>query len=129
MPFYFQEKFIQHRHSVLLVFILFWTIRKRRVKCQGKFVFQPPASVLIGIHCAILYHLYNLKNVKNIHGGVLLLVKLQVPLWVFFTFFKLCKWYKIAQRIANVITFVICPYFHSIVNHSYVKLYPTLHYC
>ena len=26
---------------------------------------------------AILYHLYNLKNVKNNHGGVLLLVKLQ----------------------------------------------------
>ena len=25
----------------------------------------------------IWYHLYNLKNVKNIHGGVLLLVKLQ----------------------------------------------------
>ena len=27
--------------------------------------------------CAIWYHLYNLKNVKNIHGGKLLLVKLQ----------------------------------------------------
>ena len=27
--------------------------------------------------CAIWYHLYNLKNVKNIHGGALLLVKLQ----------------------------------------------------
>ena len=27
--------------------------------------------------CAIWYHLYNLRNVKNIHGGVLLLVKLQ----------------------------------------------------
>ena len=27
--------------------------------------------------CAIWYHLYNSKNVKNIHGGVLLLVKLQ----------------------------------------------------
>ena len=27
---------------------------------------------------AIWYHLYNLKNVKNTHGGVLLLVKLQV---------------------------------------------------
>ena len=27
--------------------------------------------------CAIWYHLYNLKNVKNTHGGVLLLVKLQ----------------------------------------------------
>ena len=26
---------------------------------------------------AIWYHLYNLKNVKNIHGGVLILVKLQ----------------------------------------------------
>ena len=27
--------------------------------------------------CAIWYHLYNLKNVKNTHGGMLLLVKLQ----------------------------------------------------
>ena len=27
------------------------------------------------VHCAIWYHLYNLKNVKNTHGGVLLLVK------------------------------------------------------
>ena len=27
--------------------------------------------------CAIWYHLYNLKNVKNTHGGVLLLIKLQ----------------------------------------------------
>ena len=26
---------------------------------------------------AIWYHLYNLKNVKNTHGGVLLLLKLQ----------------------------------------------------
>ena len=49
---------------------------------------------------AILYHLYNLKIVKNTHGGVLLLVKLQALacnfttksnalLWVLFTFFKL----------------------------------------
>ena len=27
--------------------------------------------------CAIWYNLYNLKNVKNAHGGVVLLVKLQ----------------------------------------------------
>ena len=27
--------------------------------------------------CAICYHLYNLKNVKNTHGGVLLLVTMQ----------------------------------------------------
>ena len=51
--------------------------------------------------CAIWYHLYNLKSVKNTHGGVLLSVKLHAeacnftesntPLWVFFTFFKLYK--------------------------------------
>ena len=29
------------------------------------------------IHCAIWYHLPNLKNVKNTHGRLLLLVKLQ----------------------------------------------------
>ena len=28
--------------------------------------------------CVIWYHLYNLKNVKNTHGGVLLLVKVVV---------------------------------------------------
>ena len=31
------------------------------------------------IRCAIWYHLRNLKNVKNTHGGLLLLVKLQFP--------------------------------------------------
>ena len=29
------------------------------------------------MHCAIFFHQYNLENVKNAHGGVLLLVKLQ----------------------------------------------------
>ena len=29
------------------------------------------------MRCAIWYYLYNLKNVENTHGGVLLLVKLQ----------------------------------------------------
>ena len=53
---------------------------------------------------SIWSHLYNLKNVKNTDSGVLLLVKLQVtksniPPWVFFTFFKLYKWYEIVQRI------------------------------
>ena len=50
--------------------------------------------------CVIWYHLHNLKNVKNTHGGVLLLVKLQTgcnftksntPPSVFFTFLKLYK--------------------------------------
>ena len=60
--------------------------------------------------CAIWYHFYNLRNVKNIHGRVLLLVKLQaeptnftksnIPSWVFFTFFKLYKGYQIEQIIS-----------------------------
>ena len=48
--------------------------------------------------CAIWYILYNLKNVKNTYGGMLLLVKLQAksntPQWLFFTFLKLYKWYQ-----------------------------------
>ena len=61
------------------------------------------------MRCAIWYHLYNLKNVKNNNEGVLILVKLQVevcnftkintPPWVYYTFFKLYKWNQIAQRI------------------------------
>ena len=57
----------------------------------------------------IWYHLYNLKNVENTRGGVLLLVKLwtsadkftksNTPPRVFSMFFKLYKWYQIAQRI------------------------------
>ena len=57
---------------------------------------------------AFWYHLRNLENVKNTHEGVLLLVKLQASAfkltksntrsWVFFTFYKLHKWYQIAQN-------------------------------
>ena len=34
------------------------------------------------VRCAIWYHLYNLKNVKNTHGGVLILVKLQASIYL-----------------------------------------------
>ena len=61
--------------------------------------------------CAIQFHLYNLKNVRNTHGEVLLLVKLQseicnaskssTPPWVFFTFFNLYKSYKTVQSITH----------------------------
>ena len=57
--------------------------------------------------CSIWYQLYNLKKVKNIHRGLLFLVILQAEdckltkvdtlLPVFFKFFKLKKWYQIAQ--------------------------------
>ena len=56
---------------------------------------------LIVVRCTIWYHLYNLKNLKNIHGGVLILVKLQAfeafnftkintAAWVFFSRFLNC---------------------------------------
>ena len=65
--------------------------------------------------CAIWCHLYNSKNVRNTHGGVLLLVKLQgeacnftqnntLPC-VFFTFLRLYKWHQIAQSVSYVIQF------------------------
>ena len=43
-------------------------------------MFDPPQlkqKWISVMRCAIWYHLYNLKNVKNTHGGVLILVKLQ----------------------------------------------------
>ena len=36
--------------------------------------------MLYVVLCAIWYHSYNLKNMKNTHGGALHLVKLQAPL-------------------------------------------------
>ena len=56
------------------------------------------------MRCKIWYRLRNLKNVKNTHGGVLLVVELQVKKvtllhMYFFRFFKLYKWYQIAQNI------------------------------
>ena len=66
--------------------------------------------------CAFWYHLHNSKQVKNTHGGVLFLVMLQtkvctftksnIPPWVYFKFFKLCKWYQIAQSISHYFQFV-----------------------
>ena len=60
---------------------------------------------------AIRYHLYNLKTVKNNHGRVLLLVKLQALACNFtkravlhgclLRFLNLHKLYHIAQRITN----------------------------
>ena len=51
------------------------------------------------VRCAIWYHLYNLKNMKNTHGGVLILqpatlLKLTLPMGVFHLF-------KILQIVPN----------------------------
>ena len=72
---------------------------------------------LVAAHCDALHDLapfVQFKNVKNTDGGVLLLVKVHpeacnftksnTPSWVFFTFFKLYKWYQIAQFITETVT-------------------------
>ena len=52
--------------------------------------------------CTIWYLWRNLKNMENVYEGLLLFscnfTKISTPLWEFFTFFKLYKWYQIAQR-------------------------------
>ena len=70
-----------------------------------------PSFLLYLMFCMIWYYLCNLKNMKNTHGGVLLLVQLQAEacnftksntlLWVFFTFFNLNKWHQIAQSTSS----------------------------
>ena len=42
--------------------------------------------------CAIWFNLYNLTNVN----------KSNTPPWVFFAFFKLHKWYHIAQNVSDI---------------------------
>ena len=60
--------------------------------------------------CAIWYHLYSLKNVKNhpwksvtfskiVKLKACNFTKSNIPPWVFFTFIKLHKWHPIAKRI------------------------------
>ena len=62
--------------------------------------------------CAICYHLYNLKNMKNTHGGLIILVRLcslfieNVTPWVFLTCFRLYKCCQIAQSIIHKQTLV-----------------------
>ena len=102
------------------------------------------------VRCTIWYHLYNLKNVKNNHGGVLILVKLQTsacnftkintPPWVFFTFLKLYKWYQIAQRITynpSILWMLVAPFYNFFMSEKSdcslrsvsVRSYELLRFC
>ena len=57
-----------------------YTYNTRQCSLYIDYIFDTYLHSLIGIYvtlCAIWYYLNNLKNVKNTHGGVLLLVKLQ----------------------------------------------------
>ena len=76
--------------------------------------------------CAICYHLYNLKNVKNTHEGVLLLGN--TPPWVFFMFFKLCKWRQIPQHIAAFVDHLIKDNFPKLKSWTHVKCNPVIQF-
>ena len=53
------------------------TTSKNGISHQKMLVFSSVLYYKHVMHCVIWYHLYNLKNVKNTHGGVLLLVNFQ----------------------------------------------------
>ena len=70
--------------TILTVFKKTWKRRPpRKVKSTNNRHWDGILSSIIPyvMLCAIWYHLYNLKNVKNIHGGVLLLVNFYLQLY------------------------------------------------
>ena len=70
------------------------------------------------MRCAIWYHFYNLKNVKNIHEGVLLLnwnfTKSNIPPWVFSHFLNCTNGTKL--RSASHVNKVSLDHFFSLVS-------------
>ena len=84
----------------LLLFFMPWIESSKNNK-SSDLVWESIVGEYV-VHYAIWYHLHNLKNVKNSHGWVLILVnftKINTPPCVFFMFLKLYKCYQIAQRI------------------------------
>ena len=82
-------------------------------------------SIADVMFCAIWYYLYNLKNVKNTHGRVSLLVQLHAfivcnftksstPPWVFFTFFKCTNGTK--SRNAAHTVYLRCPLYSNLIS-------------
>ena len=74
-------------------------------KAHIETIFRPKLKFKDMMFCAIWYDLYNLKNIKNTHGGVLSLqlTKSNTPPWVFFTLFKLNKCYQIVQHTIDIL--------------------------
>lgn len=62
------------------------------------------------MHCTILQHLYNLKHVKNTHGGMLRLIKVTLLNVAPFCFQVFC----ILQMIPNSPGRLICSLYHHI---------------
>ena len=108
---YVQFKFLPKFYRVIQILLINIAICFPFPSCNCACLNYYWKKYLYVMRCAIWYHLHNLNNVKNTHGGVLLLVKLHAlnlqlyrsntPPWVFFPFFKLCTWYQIVLRITH----------------------------
>ena len=84
--------------------------------------------------CTIWYHLHNLKNVKNTHRRVLLLVKLlaetcnftksNTPPLVFLTVFKKRKWHQIVAHLFEILRVELkFRYISTLPGKSYENIY------
>ena len=76
--------------------------------------------VLNVMRCAIWYHLYNLKNVKNTHGRVLILVLKLTLFHGYFSRFLNCEMIPNRQRSTNALG-VLLRYSEAVVRTCSVK--------
>ena len=72
------------------------------------------------VRCAIWYHLYNLKNVKNTHGGVLILVKLQASSLQDGSFFQI---FEIFRNLGIAFNINIRKCFWTVINTSKIHYF------
>ena len=83
------------------------TTHSNHLKKQDRNFTSLVALIFLGIWCFIILfftcvifwsHLLVKWSEVTIHNLACNFTKINTPLWVFFTFFKLYKWYQIAQR-------------------------------
>ena len=74
-------------------------LRKGVLKMGSKITGEHRCQSVISINC---FSCWYILEAKIFQPKVCNFTKSNTHLWVFFTFFKLCKWYQIAQRITMV---------------------------
>ena len=72
--------------------------------------------------CAIWYHLYNIKNVKNTHGGVLLLVLKVTPLHGCFSCFLNCSNDNKPRKAPHMVNGGMCFIYKGICHWSWPRI-------
>ena len=82
-----QDMFVKHVTSLFETYIEHENVLYNNVSYKN--VIQQ-CVIQYMVRCAIWYHLHDFKNVKNIHGGVLILVKLKPATLLNLTFLHEC---------------------------------------